>query len=110
MLFGIQILGMLFGLFMIFLTFLHFKKKSFGAKSLIVWGIIWMGFIFVVLFPSIFYSFMSVLDITRTIDLFVVFGFFFFTVVIFYMYGIVKKSERKVENLVRKLAIEKKRK
>lgn len=104
---GIQIIGALFGLSMCFLTFLNYKKNNFGPKSLFVWMCIWAGFMSIVFYPPLIKGFMDAMSITRTIDFFVIFGFFMFTVINFYMYIIVKKNERKVELLVRNLAIEK---
>jgi len=106
---GIQIIGLFFGLFMCFLTFLHYRKNNFGPKSLFSWLFIWISFIFAVTFPGFFYGFMNLLRISRTIDFFVVFGFFFFTVIIFYLFIVVKKTEVKVEKLVRKIALNKKK-
>jgi len=103
----IQIIGALFGLSMCFLTFLNYKKNNFGPKSLFVWMCIWAGFMSIVFYPPLIKGFMDAMSITRTIDFFVIFGFFMFTVINFYMYIIVKKNERKVELLVRNLAIEK---
>ena len=105
---GIQIIGALFGLSMCFLTFLQYKKRNFGPKGLFVWMAIWLGFLSIVFYPPMIKNFMEVLSITRAIDFFVIFGFFLFTMIIFYMYIIVKKNEKKVEELVRKLALEKK--
>lgn len=106
---GIQVVGLFFGLFMCFLTFLHYRKNNFGPKSLFSWLAIWIAFLFVVIYPDILYGFMDILRISRTIDFFIVFGFFFFTVIIFYMFIIVKKTELKVEKLVRKMALSKKK-
>ncbi len=61
-----------------------------------------------VMFPETMYSIMETLSIQRTVDFFVIGGFLFFSVIIFYLYIIVKQTQKKVEMIVRKVALEKK--
>jgi hypothetical protein len=48
---------------------------------------------------------MEELSIQRTVDFFVVGGFMFFTIIIFYLFTIVKGLERKIEIVVRRTAV-----
>jgi len=63
-----------------------------------------------VMFPETIYGMMETLNIQRTVDFFVIGGFLFFSVIIFYLYVVVKQTQKKVEMVVRKVALEKKAK
>lgn len=107
---GIQILGVIFLILMIYLTYTNYKRGNYGPKSLTLWMAVWLAGIFLVTFPSTVYGIMETLQIDRTADFFVVVGFAFFGMVIFYLYIKVRENTEKMEKLVRKLAIEKKKK
>ena len=51
MILGIQILGVLFGLFMVYYSFLKMKKKEFSNNEFVFWGIVWIIIMLLVLFP-----------------------------------------------------------
>jgi hypothetical protein len=110
MLFGVQIIGILFALAMMYFTFLYYKKKSYTYRSLVIWLLIWTAFLILVLFPTTIYGIMQSLKIERTVDFFVIGGFLFFSVIIFYIYSVVKKNDRKLDELVRALAIKRSKK
>lgn len=107
MLLGVQLLGILFSLFMVYLTFLYFKRGDYGKLAFAVWMCIWVGFLFLVSFPSTIYSLMDVLSIERTAD-FMISGFLIiFSVLIFKLYVSNKRIEKKMESIVRKVAFDK---
>ena len=106
MLFGVQIIGILFGLIMIYMTFLYYKKANYDRRGFFVWLLIWLGFIFLVSFPQTVYGVMEALKIDRTADFFYITGFLFFSVILFYIYNIAKKNQKQIENIVRTIAIE----
>jgi len=109
MLLGIQIFGTLFGLFMLYLTFIYGKRKEFKTTEGAFWIIAWTIFIVMTIFPqSVDFVVRDVLNISRTLDFLIIIGFMFLIGLTFYNYYMLRKSENKVENLVRKLAIEKK--
>ncbi len=106
MIIGIQLMAIIFILIMIYLTFLYYKKSHYSAASLSLWMAVWLGALLLVLFPETLYGIMETLKIERTVDFFVISGFMFFTVLIFYLYNAVKQMQRKMERLVRKIAID----
>lgn len=109
MILGIQIFGVLFGLFMLYLTFLHSKRKEFTIKESSFWIILWVAFILIVLLPnSLDFLIKEVLNISRRLDFFIIIGFMLLTGIIFYTYTIVRKNQKRLEAVVRKIAIEKK--
>lgn len=110
MIYGLQIVGMLFALIMLYLTFLYYKRNAYSGKSFFIWFCVWLFFLLMVMFPETIYGIMETLSIERTVDFFVIGGFLFFSVIIFHLYVTVKQTQRKVELVVRKVALEKKAK
>ncbi len=104
---GVQIVGVLFSLVMIYLTFVYYKRGNYSVKSFILWQLVWIATLVLIGRPQTAYGLMQALQIERTADFIVMAGFTFFSVVIFHMYVIVKKTNRKMEELVRKIAIRK---
>lgn len=110
MILGIQILGVLFALFMIYLTFLHQKRKEFSLQEYLFWMFIWIVFLFLVIFPtSLDFFVKGVLNLRRRMDFFIIAGFIFVIGVVFHIYITVRKTKNKVEKMVRKIAVEKKK-
>ena len=105
---GIQILGILFGFFMMYYTFLQHKRKEFTIKEYSFWFIFWGTFVIITLFPKILDPVLDTLNISRTLDLFIIVGFLFLIFVVFYTYTIVRKNQQNLEQIVRNIAIKKK--
>ncbi|MGV8163170.1 MAG: DUF2304 domain-containing protein [Candidatus Nanoarchaeia archaeon] len=103
---GVQILGMIFCIIMIYFTYVYYRRNNYGLRSLILWLVVWVGALFVVSFPETLYGLMDALNIQRTADFITLLGFAFFAVITFYLYIVVKKNNRKLEQLVREFAIE----
>lgn len=103
---GIQILGMLFSLVMIYFTFLHYKRKEFKAEGFLFWLVLWLCFIFMVFFPTSLDSLIKgVLQFGRRLDFFIILGFIFLIGLLFYNYTILNRTKKKVEYIVRKIAL-----
>ncbi len=110
MIYGLQMVGMLFALIMLYLTFLYYKRDSYGGRSFFIWFCVWLFFLFMVMFPTTIYGIMETLNIKRTVDFFVIGGFLFFSVIIFHLYVAVKNTQKKVEMVVRRVALDSKAK
>ncbi len=107
MILGIQILGVLFVLFMVYITFLHQRRNEFTAKESIFWFGAWIFFLLLVIFPTYLDFFIkNVLNFNRRLDFFIVLGFMFLIGMIFHTYTIVRKNQNSVEKVVRKIAID----
>lgn len=102
---GLQIIGLVFGLVMCYLTFVYYKRKNYDAQAFVVWLSIWISFMVLAVFPSSVYGIMEQLQIQRTVDFFVIGGFLVFSVLLFKSYTLSKKNQKQIEDLVRKLAI-----
>ncbi len=105
---GIQILGLFFGLFMMYYVFLHHKRKELTIKEYLFWISLWILFIILTLFPTLLRPFVKSIGFARTMDFFIVAGFLFLIVSLFYIYLLVRGNQKRLENIVRKMAIEKK--
>jgi len=110
MVLGIQIAGFLFGLFMIYYSFLSYKKREFTAKEFSFWLFVWAFFIVITIFPYVLDPVVKSLNFARTFDLLVISGFIFLVALMFYMYTITRKNQKQVEAIVRLVAMRKGRK
>lgn len=109
MVLGIQVAGALFGLFMLYYSFLNYKRKEFTAKEFGFWIFVWVVFAVVALFPSILDFITIKFGFFRTLDVLVISGFLFLITAVFYTYTIVRKVQRKLETVVREIAIRKRK-
>jgi hypothetical protein len=72
---------------------------------------VWAFSIVLMIFPqSASVLTQQVLGVPRVIDFYLILGLLFFSLITFINYRTVKKNEQKIEELVRKIAIEKKEK
>ena len=107
---GIQIAGFLFGLFMIYYSFLNYKRKEFTVREFGFWVLIWILLIIAALFPYALEPIVKTFGFLRALDLLVISGFLFLILAIFYTYTVTRKTQRQLEAIVRELAIKKKKK
>jgi hypothetical protein len=104
---GIQIIGVLFGLLMVYVSVMHRKRKEFTEKESIFWIGIWVVFVGVTVFPkSIDFLGKDLLGVSRTMDFLIIVGFIVITGLLFYIYGMTKKNQKKLEQVVRRIAHE----
>lgn len=103
----LQIFAVIFLLILIYFSFMFYKRKEYSIKDFIFWLLVWIIAIFLVSFPETVYGVMESLQIQRTVDFFVIAGFMFLTVVIFFLYTKIRKLEYKIEIVVRKIALKK---
>ena len=102
---GIQIGAIIFALWMIYFSFLHFRRGEFRKLEFIFWQILWFGLIVVVIFPQSVRFILNTFSISRTFDLVVIVGIIVLFGVSFRSYVIIRRTEKKVEDFVRKQAI-----
>lgn len=110
MVLGIQIAGLLFGLFMIYYSFLNYKRREFTTKEFSFWLLLWVTFIVIALFPSLLNPIVRIGGFFRALDVLIISGFIFLIASIFYTYTITRKNQKQVESIVRAIAINKKKK
>lgn len=102
---GIQIASISFGIFMIYFSYLCYKRGYFEIYTLIIWLIIFALIIIATIFPQIFLPFAKILKIARLFDLFIVIGIFFLIVITFLNFIHTQKIKIQMEKLVQDKAI-----
>ena len=107
---GIQILGSLFGLFMIYYSFINYKRRQFTAKEFTFWLSLWIIFILVALFPFLLDPIVKSVGFLRALDLLTISGFIFLIAAIFYTYTLTRKNQKQLEEIVRIIATKKNKK
>lgn len=106
MVLGIQLFGVGFGLFMLYLFFLHYKRRDITRLEFMAWLALWAAFLLVTLWPNVLDIVIITFQFKRTLDLFVVMGVVFIVFMTLYIYLKMRASSNKLDRLVRKLAIE----
>jgi len=101
---GMQIAGILFGIFMIYLTFLYWKRNEIGIFAFLIFMATWISFIFLALFPASLDPLLEGLHFARRLDFFIIAGFIFLIFICFHVYHTVNKLKHKFEELVQELA------
>ena len=106
---GVQIGGILFGIFMLYYTFLNFKRKQFTTTEFSFWVFVWLAFAFVAVYPSILDIIAPKIGAYRNLDLITLAGLMFLSVSIFYTYSLTRKNQKQLEIVVREIAIKRKK-
>ncbi len=104
--FWIQFLGIVFGLAMLYFTYVKFRRRELNQLELTVWSTGWILLVIVAIVPFALDPLIHPLNFYRRLDFFVVVGFFVLLGLGFFNYSTVKKMERKVEQFVRQQALQ----
>jgi hypothetical protein len=102
---GVQIVTILFAIFMIYVAFLHWKRKEINGGEIIFWLILWLGFILITLFPNFLQRLTNLLFFARVMDLLMVTAFMILAFLGFQNNVSNRRMEKKIEELVRKEAL-----
>lgn len=105
---GIQLVGVIFGIIFIYLTFLNKKRDELNTSEAGFWIVVWGGLIFISIFPgALNFVVKDILDISRILDFFIIMAFLVMFGVIFYIFILTKRTSNKMEKLVRAIALKK---
>ena len=104
MVLGIQVVGLFFAGFMVYFSYLHFKRNEFTPKEFTFWLVLWVLFAAVALFPGMLDVLVEKWNLTRTMDLLIIAGFMVLLALFFYVYTLLRQLQRKMEKLVSALA------
>lgn len=107
MIIGIQIIGLIFSFTMVYFSVLAFKRGELNKSEIYSWLILWMFGIFGIIFPETFRKFSMTFLVTRVFDFMVIGGFIVVLTLTVASYIRVKRNEKKLEELVRKLSLKK---
>ena len=103
---GIQVFGLVFSAFMLYASFLYYKKKEFTLTEWGFWAVFSAAFAAISAFPRILDPVVATLNLSRKLDLFIILGFMFLIAATFYTYTVTRRTDRRMEEVVRNLAIE----
>ena len=104
MIIGLQIVSLLFSLFMIYIALLNYKKGQINKLEMYVWFVIWASTIFIIVFPDRLQN-IARLYFSRTFDMMVAGAFILVIYMVTQAYLSTKRLEKKLEGLVRKDAL-----
>ncbi len=105
----IQVLGVMFGLLLLYVTFINYKKNEFTTKEALSWSAICVALIIFSIIPKFIDPFLKQIGILRLLDFLVIVGFMFLLIVVFYVYHVVRKTQMQLTDLVRKIAMDRKK-
>jgi len=105
MVYTFEIIGIIFVLIMIYFTYLSYKRKELSKVSFLFWLCFWIAGGFLVIFHSFVNKILPPLQIIRVMDLYMILSFIFLFSLIFYLFRIVNKSEKRLEELARIIAL-----
>ena len=103
---SIQILATIFGFYMAYLTFLHYKRHEFSRYQFVIWEIMYIGFVVVIWFPNRLNFLTERLGIARAFDLFAIVAFMVILFLTFHNYLLITKLEKRLEHKVRKQSLD----
>lgn len=109
MILGLQITGILFSLSMIYFALLHYKKGNLSGMEIYSWIAIWVAVILIVLFPEIVRTYAVSFSVSRVLDLLIAGGFIVVIIMVTSAYLRVSQTEKRIDELVRKLALKDKK-
>ncbi len=109
MIYGTQVFGGLFVLVMIYFTFLYYKRKEFGKLGMVGWMGLWLGALFLMVFPKSVDRVLQPLSLTSVTQLLVVSSIMMLFAFTFIGSVRLKSIERKVEEVGRGIALGKKK-
>lgn len=110
MIIGLQIIALLFAFSMIYFAVHSYKRKELNHMEAGAWLLVWSFAILIIVFPELLRTFATTFLLTRVFDLMVIGGFILVISLVGSAYLRTKRNEKKLEDLVRELAIKEKTK
>ena len=102
----LQALGTAYLALMLYLTFLYYKRNNYSARSFAFWIVVWSVGILMLIVPQTTSLITQKLQVTRVIDFYLIVGLMFFSIICFWSFVKAKKTEARVEELVRQIALQ----
>ncbi|OGE19389.1 hypothetical protein A3D83_04885 [Candidatus Daviesbacteria bacterium RIFCSPHIGHO2_02_FULL_41_10] len=110
MILGLQVIAIIFALIMIYFAYLHYSRGELNGLEILAWLLIWIVTIGIIIFPEVLQTFAKSMAIARVFDFMVIGGFVFVIPIVYLSYIRTKRTEKKLEGLVRSEALKKIRK
>ncbi len=100
----LQIIAIIFAIALVYSALIHYRRGELNTSEIVSWVLIWTGVLIVVIFPDLLREFTQTFLFTRLFDLVVVGGFVVVFSVAVKAYFSSKESEKRLEDLVRKIS------
>lgn len=104
-----QIGATLFAFFMMYVVTVHKNKTKLSSIEVSFWYAMWVLFIVISLFPNLLLGITQRLNFQRVFDLLLVLALMVLTIIVVLSYFIQKENQKKLEDFVRKQAIDEKK-
>lgn len=101
----IQLLGGIFALDMMFITYFYHRRGVFYLHDSIIWMSVWVGMFLVAMFPRTVEVVIEPLQILRVMDFLLLAGFSLIFSMLFMVFLRSRHNDRRIETLVRELAL-----
>jgi len=101
----IQLIGVIFALDMMFITYFYHRRGVFFLHDTIIWMSIWIGLFLSVMFPQSLEIVIEPFQFIRVMDFMAVAGFFLIFSLLFVVFTRSRNNDKKIEELVRKLTL-----
>ncbi len=101
----LQTILLLFALLMIYSLYFHWKKKEITNKVFVFWIILFLVFVYINFFPKTLEPLLKELFIIRVMDLGMIGTFMILTYITIENNIKIKKLEKTIEKLVRKISV-----
>jgi hypothetical protein len=105
-----QAIGVMFGIFMMYYTFLNYKRKQFTGNEFVFWTALWVIFMIIALFPGILAPLVEYTGALRALDLLTIVGLAFLIFSVFYNYTLARRNQKQLEAIVSKMATDQRKK
>lgn len=102
---GIQLLGAVFALDMMFITYFYHRRGVFYLHDSIIWMSVWVGMLLAAMFPQTLEVMIEPFQIIRVMDFLQLAGFFLIFSILFGIFTKARSNDRKIEKLVREFAL-----
>lgn len=102
---GIQIIGILVALFIIYESYLLHKKEKFTGRDFKIWGVIALILLFFSVAPIFIDYLLFILKVRRGLDALIIISILGAYALLFRVYIKVQEASRDITTLVRKVAI-----
>lgn len=102
---ALQLVSILFGLYMLYWCFLVYKKRIIYVRELVFWVVVWVGFMTVAILPETTKVILQTFKINRVMDLLMIVTFIILWIVSYRNYFENRQLKKRLGDLVRGVAI-----
>ena len=98
---GLQFIAIIFALWMLYFSYLHYRRHEFTRTEFILWEVLWLGLTVVVILPHSVQFLLNAFSITRTFDFVVIVAIVVLFGITFRNYVLLKRLNNRLEHVVR---------